>query len=179
MRKLILTSLLLLTGMSLAHASDGYEIVAGAAHELDNAANHFYQEMKYEAGYGHVTRDAERFAEAARHFHRQVERGSNYMHIRGDYAELAGAYVHVREEFGDRPGLRRDRHLRGDFREVERAYLNLNRAIEYARRSYSHYRGNDRHYRHDRRHEGAYPYGRGFGRRDSGLSITFRGVFGS
>jgi hypothetical protein len=139
------------------YANYGYDDIARAAHQLENAAEHFHQQLRRNAGYGHTTRDAKKFASAARHFHRQVERGGSYGHIRNDYAELVNAYAHVRREFGGRHDLHHDRHFQGDFGQVERAFDNLNRAIGYAQSGYSRYRDHDRY---GRRYDGHRRYDR-------------------
>jgi hypothetical protein len=139
------------------NANYGYDDIARAAHQLENAAEHFHRQLRYDVGYDHVARDAKKFAKAASHFHRQVERGGSYGHIRNDYAELVNAYAHVRREFGGRHDLHHDRHFQGDFGQVERAFDNLNRAIGYAQSGYSGYRDHDRY---GRRYDGRRPYDR-------------------
>lgn len=183
MRKLTLTLFLMFIGTQMANASDGYDNIFRAAHELENASSHFYTQLRYDDGYSHVGKDAMRFAKAARHFHRQVEQGSNYGHIRDDYAELAAAYAHARQEFGGSHDAHHNRHFRGDFRGVERAFYNLNRAIEYehqqsrySRRGYDQHDG--RYDQNSRRYDRDDEYGRHHNRYDSGLTITFRGRVG-
>jgi hypothetical protein len=179
MRKLVITLMLIFAATNLAYAghdSDGrgYDNIARAAHQLENAARHFHEQLKFEAGHDHATGDARQFAKAARHFHRQVERGSNYGHIRDDYANLVNAYAHVRSVFGGRHDLHHERHIRGDFRDVERAFDDLNRTIEYSRR-YPRYPDYDRY---DRGHEGYGLYRRSSDHHDSNLRITLSKIRG-
>ena len=176
MRKLILTSILIFSGMGLAQASDPSDVVAAAAHRLDDAASHFYQEVKHSRGRGHLARDAKQFSEVARHFHRGVEQRGNYRQMQAIHAELISAYAHVREELGERGSPRHERHLRGDFRKVESAFQDLNRAIDHVRERYAHNRPDGRYYRGN---DGSRRHDRAGGRYDSGLTITFRGIFGS
>jgi len=167
MRKLIIILILMIAGTNLVYAGHdddrgAYDNIVRAAHRLENAAGHFQEQLKYDVGRDHATRDARLFARSARHFHRLVERGGSYPLICSGYLELVRAYAHVRNEFGERRDLRHDRHLGRDFGEVERAFNRLDRTIWNTERHYpfglSHHR---------------------YGRQDSSFNINFRGNFGS
>ncbi len=174
MRTLI-TTLVLLTAAGAAHASDayfrGYGDIARAAHAMDDAARHFHQQLKYDIGRSHMTKDAKRLAKAARHFHRQVERGGSYRHLREDYADLARTYSHVSHEFAERHNLHHDRHFRRDFGAVARAFDDLRHAIDYAGGRHARYWHRDRHGWYDDR------YDRRYYRPRPGIRITVGGLF--
>lgn len=144
MRALLTLLTLIFVGFSVACASHGYdrgyydrdhygrenyEAVARAAHRLQDSAEHFYRQLRYDVGHDHATRDAGKFAEAASHFHRNVERGASFGHIRDDYEKLHRAYAHVRHDLSRRHDLHHNPHTGHAFREVERAFADLNRAI--------------------------------------------------
>ena len=117
MRKLIIALILMIAGTNLVYAGHddnrgAYDNIARAAHQLEGAAGRLQKQLRHDWGFNHATRDAAQLAQAARHFRHEVKAGERHENIRGGYRDLADAYAQVRNEFGRRQDLRRDRHLR-------------------------------------------------------------------
>lgn len=133
-----ITPVLLLLGLSGQALADhrwdrGFEAVARSAHAMDNAAHHFYQQVRYHHGDAHATRDAKRLARAAEKFHRRVERGASLSRLQRDYDRLARAFDDASFQFSDRRYRHRDHH-RGrvhgpNFYPVARAFQKLDRTL--------------------------------------------------
>jgi hypothetical protein len=108
--------------------NNSYEIMT-AAHNLEEEAFHFADQVRYEDGYTHLASDAEAYAEEAEHFHEAVETGANCAHMQADFYEVTAAGRHLRREWRHAHDAHHNRHLERDYNALEYAYHQLARAV--------------------------------------------------
>lgn len=117
-----------------------------AAHNLENQANHFHDQVERQTGYGHLARDAHQLAAEARHFHSSVERRASCRHVSNDFRGLAREFRHIRRAFAQAHRIHHNYHLQRDFDELARSFQYVRRAVRWSGGGY-HYlsgRGNER-----------------------------------
>lgn len=115
------------------------ERIAVAAHELDDAASHFYKVTKHLSKHSHISKDAKKLDKAAHHFHKRVERGVSYKHLAKDFYDLEYSYRHLTYQLRYARHSHHNPHFMRDWNRVEQAWERLSRSMKNGFDYYSFY----------------------------------------
>lgn len=98
---------------------------SAAAHQVNNTASDFAQQVQWSTGYSHLAHDAQHFAQEAAHFHGTIESGVQYQHLVNDYYTLERTYNHLYRAFYFAHQTHHDPNIHEHWHQVEYAWQNL------------------------------------------------------